>query len=127
MLGSHSELSIAQIVFYIPVTVIALYLACYRHKRPRMAWIIPDFLFPRSYHCGYLGDHRTEVFQYWRDGCFSHIAQCWRVPLDHSNFRLYSNHSGSRKRDEPPNSAMFSRIPSPFLSSGSDLPLQVEL
>ncbi|KAF4769559.1 hypothetical protein HAV15_012030 [Penicillium sp. str.  len=43
MLGSHSKLSIAQIVFYIPVTVTALYLACYRHKRPRMAWIILTF------------------------------------------------------------------------------------
>ncbi|KAJ5513386.1 hypothetical protein N7463_002938 [Penicillium fimorum] len=43
MLGSHSKLSIAQIVFYIPVTAIALYLACYRHKRPRMAWIILTF------------------------------------------------------------------------------------
>ncbi|KGO73690.1 hypothetical protein PITC_039010 [Penicillium italicum] len=43
MLGSHSKLSIAQIVFYVPVTVTALYLACYRHKRPRMAWIILTF------------------------------------------------------------------------------------
>lgn len=43
MLGSHSKLSIAQIVFYLPVTVLALYLACYRHKRPRMAWIVLTF------------------------------------------------------------------------------------
>lgn len=43
MLGSHSKLSIAQIVFYVPVTVLALYLACCRHKRPRMAWIVLTF------------------------------------------------------------------------------------
>ncbi|KAL4785949.1 hypothetical protein BJX76DRAFT_346557 [Aspergillus varians] len=43
MFGPHSKLSVAQIVFYIPVTVIAMYLACYRHKRPRMAWIILTF------------------------------------------------------------------------------------
>ncbi|CAG8273190.1 unnamed protein product [Penicillium salamii] len=43
MFGSHSKLSIAQVVFYIPVTVLALYLACYRHKRPRMAWIVLTF------------------------------------------------------------------------------------
>ncbi|KAJ5334587.1 hypothetical protein N7452_006990 [Penicillium brevicompactum] len=43
MFGSHSKLSVAQIVFYVPVTVLALYLACCRHKRPRMAWIVLTF------------------------------------------------------------------------------------
>ncbi|CAG7925164.1 unnamed protein product [Penicillium olsonii] len=43
MFGSHSKLSIAQIIFYVPVTALALYLACYRHKRPRMAWIVLTF------------------------------------------------------------------------------------
>ncbi|KAL4864108.1 hypothetical protein BDV12DRAFT_189151 [Aspergillus spectabilis] len=43
MFGSHSKLSIAQIVFYVPATVVAMYLACYRHKRPRMAWNILTF------------------------------------------------------------------------------------
>lgn len=40
MLDSHSDLGIALIIFYIPVIVLAIYLACYRHIRPRMAWII---------------------------------------------------------------------------------------
>ncbi|KAJ5114132.1 hypothetical protein N7456_002666 [Penicillium angulare] len=40
MLANHSKLSIAQIVFYLPVLAISSYFACHRHQRPRMAWII---------------------------------------------------------------------------------------
>lgn len=45
-----------------------------------------------SYHCWNLGHYLREVFQYWRDDSFRHLSQCWRVSLDRSNFRLYSNH-----------------------------------
>ncbi|KAJ5765301.1 hypothetical protein N7520_004860 [Penicillium odoratum] len=38
MLADHSKMSIALIVFYIPVIILSTYLACYRHRRPRMAW-----------------------------------------------------------------------------------------
>ncbi|OGM47972.1 hypothetical protein ABOM_002742 [Aspergillus bombycis] len=40
MFNDHSKTSIAQIVFYVPATIIAAYLAYYRHQRPRMAWLI---------------------------------------------------------------------------------------
>ncbi|KAE8371314.1 hypothetical protein BDV26DRAFT_302836 [Aspergillus bertholletiae] len=40
MFNDHSKASIAQIVFYIPTTIMAAYLAYYRHQRPRMAWLI---------------------------------------------------------------------------------------
>ncbi|KAE8352208.1 hypothetical protein BDV28DRAFT_5354 [Aspergillus coremiiformis] len=40
MFNDHSKASIAQIVFYVPVTIMAAYLACYRHQRPRWSWII---------------------------------------------------------------------------------------
>ncbi|KAJ5688730.1 hypothetical protein N7462_003122 [Penicillium macrosclerotiorum] len=40
MVCDHTKLSIAQIVFYLPVVITSAYLACYRHGRPRMAWII---------------------------------------------------------------------------------------
>lgn len=43
MLGSHSKLSIALIILYVPVILLAIYLACYRHIRPRMVWIILIF------------------------------------------------------------------------------------
>ncbi|KAJ5751094.1 hypothetical protein N7533_008122 [Penicillium manginii] len=43
MFDTHSKLGIAQIIFYIPVTVLAVYLAFYRHNRPRMAWLILMF------------------------------------------------------------------------------------
>ncbi|KAJ5642891.1 uncharacterized protein N7484_005398 [Penicillium longicatenatum] len=39
MLQDHSKMSIALIVLYIPVILLSTGLACYRHKRPRMAWI----------------------------------------------------------------------------------------
>ncbi|EKV17057.1 hypothetical protein PDIG_17070 [Penicillium digitatum PHI26] len=81
MLGSHSNLSIAQIVFYIPVTVTALYLACYRHKRPRMAWIILTFFSISKYTT------KVSVVD-----SLCHLSQCWHVSLDRCNFGLYSNH-----------------------------------
>lgn len=43
MFDAHSKLGIAQIIFYIPVTILAIYLAFYRHNRPRMAWLILIF------------------------------------------------------------------------------------
>lgn len=39
MFNDHSKVSIAQIVFYIPAILVSLYL-CYRHKRPRLSWMI---------------------------------------------------------------------------------------
>lgn len=43
MFDSHSKLGIAQIVLYIPVTLLATYLAFSRHSRPRMVWLILIF------------------------------------------------------------------------------------
>ncbi|RAK95357.1 uncharacterized protein BO80DRAFT_487172 [Aspergillus ibericus CBS 121593] len=40
MFNDHSKTSIALIVFYIPAFILAAYHACYRHKRPRLSWII---------------------------------------------------------------------------------------
>ncbi|KAJ6108444.1 hypothetical protein N7523_009767 [Penicillium sp. IBT 18751x] len=40
MLDSHSNLGIALIVFHVPIILLSLYLTCYRHTRPRIAWII---------------------------------------------------------------------------------------
>ncbi|RAL10250.1 uncharacterized protein BO97DRAFT_436301 [Aspergillus homomorphus CBS 101889] len=40
MFNDHSKASIAQIIFYIPVIFISAYHAYYRHKRPRMSWLI---------------------------------------------------------------------------------------
>ncbi|OOF93586.1 hypothetical protein ASPCADRAFT_132594 [Aspergillus carbonarius ITEM 5010] len=40
MFNDHSKTSIAIIVFYIPAFVLAAYHAFYRHKRPRLSWII---------------------------------------------------------------------------------------
>ncbi|PWY92221.1 hypothetical protein BO70DRAFT_348638 [Aspergillus heteromorphus CBS 117.55] len=40
MLNNHGKTSIAVIVFYIPATILSAYLACYRHKRPRLSWNI---------------------------------------------------------------------------------------
>ena len=38
MLNAHAKVGIAQIVFYVPAIVVAIYLAFFRHGRPSMAW-----------------------------------------------------------------------------------------
>ncbi|KAE8317088.1 hypothetical protein BDV41DRAFT_526751 [Aspergillus transmontanensis] len=40
MFHDHSKTSIAQIVFYVPATMMAAYLAYHRHQRARMALLI---------------------------------------------------------------------------------------
>ncbi|KAJ5364336.1 uncharacterized protein N7496_010049 [Penicillium cataractarum] len=50
MFNDHSKVSIAQIVFYFPAILISIYLACYRHNRPRMSWIILLFFSLSTHH-----------------------------------------------------------------------------
>ena len=40
MLNAHAKIGIAQIIFYVPVIAIAVYLLFCRHGRPRMPWIL---------------------------------------------------------------------------------------
>lgn len=49
MLQDHSKMSIALILLYIPVVLLSTYLACHKHKRPRMAWITLMFFSTSKY------------------------------------------------------------------------------
>ena len=40
MLNARAKIGIAEIVFYVPMIVVAKYLLIFRHGRPRMAWLL---------------------------------------------------------------------------------------
>lgn len=60
MFNDHSKVSIAQIVFYVPAILVSLYL-CYRHKRPRLSWMILLFFSLSTYYRQHL--NKSYIFQ----------------------------------------------------------------